>query len=54
MTDMKLNPRHEITIRQGERSLSGRFEGIDPQGRLQLAGDQGLTLVDAGDLYFRS
>ena len=43
-----------ITIRQGERTLSGRFEGIDPQGRLQLAGDQGLTLVDAGDLYFRS
>ena len=43
-----------ITIRQGEKKLEGRFDGIDPHGRLQLATPAGPVLVDAGDLYFGS
>lgn len=41
-----------ITIRLPEGPLSGRFAGIDPTGRLELAASTGRRLIDAGDLFF--
>ncbi|AMJ60049.1 biotin--[acetyl-CoA-carboxylase] ligase [Bosea sp. PAMC 26642] len=41
-----------ITIRLGEGPVSGRFDGLDPSGRLELDTSEGRRLIDAGDLYF--
>ena len=38
-----------ISIAQGEARVEGRFEGIDAQGRLVLAGPAGAQRIDAGD-----
>lgn len=40
-----------IRVRLLERELSGRFEGLDEQGRLLLATDAGVTVVVAGEVF---
>ena len=40
-----------IRVRLPERELSGRFEGLDDSGRLLLAGEGGLTVVTAGEVF---
>lgn len=40
-----------IRVRLPERELSGRFEGLDEQGRLLLLEGSGLTTVTAGEVY---
>jgi len=40
-----------IRVRLTERELSGRFEGLDEQGRLLLRGSSGLTIVTAGEVF---
>ncbi|MGO4282961.1 biotin--[acetyl-CoA-carboxylase] ligase [Bosea sp. TAB14] len=41
-----------ITIRLPEGPLAGRFNGLDPTGRLELETETGQRLIDAGDLFF--
>jgi BirA family biotin operon repressor/biotin-[acetyl-CoA-carboxylase] ligase len=41
-----------VTLRLPSGDRSGTFEGLDPQGRLQLRTAGGLELIDVGDLYF--
>ena len=45
---------HEtIAVRLPTKTLDGRFDGIDPDGRLMLRSDGGaMRLIDAGDVYF--
>jgi len=41
-----------ITVRLGERAMSGRFEGIDDTGRLLLRSEGGaLETISAGDVF---
>ncbi len=40
-----------IRVRLPERELSGRFEGLDEQGRLLLHTDSGVTTVTAGEVF---
>ena len=40
-----------IRVRLPERELSGRFEGLDEQGRLLLREPGGLTIVTAGEVF---
>jgi len=40
-----------IQVRLPERELSGRFQGLDEAGRLLLAGEDGLTVVTAGEVF---
>ena len=40
-----------IRVRLPERELSGRFEGLDESGRLLLAGEGGVTVVTAGEVF---
>lgn len=40
-----------IKVRLPERELSGRFEGLDADGRLLLAGPDGVTTVGAGEVF---
>lgn len=40
-----------IRVRLPERELSGRFEGLDAQGRLLLLEPGGLTTVTAGEVF---
>lgn len=42
----------DITIRLPEGPMTGRFADIDATGRLKLLTDQGLRVIDAGDLFF--
>ncbi|MBM6595784.1 biotin--[acetyl-CoA-carboxylase] ligase [Microvirga pudoricolor] len=42
----------EVVLRLPSGERRGVFEGMDPAGRLQLRGPDGLSLIDAGDLYF--
>nr|WP_255616349.1 biotin--[acetyl-CoA-carboxylase] ligase [Microvirga puerhi] len=42
----------EVTVRLPTGAKQGRFEGLDPHGRLQLKTADGMELIDAGDLYF--
>ena len=42
-----------ISVRLPRQTAEGRFDGIDAEGRLMLeATDRGMTLIDAGDVYF--
>lgn len=41
-----------ITARTPRRTLSGRFEGIDPMGALILVTDTGREIVPAADIHF--
>ena len=41
-----------ITLRLPEGTVSGRFDGIDTTGRLELGTASGSRLIDAGDLFF--
>lgn len=41
----------EVTLRLPSGARNGIFEGLDVSGRLQLKTDQGLEVIDAGDLY---
>jgi BirA family biotin operon repressor/biotin-[acetyl-CoA-carboxylase] ligase len=41
----------EIRVRLPERELTGRFEGLDDAGRLQLQLASGLTTVTAGEVF---
>ena len=40
-----------IRVRLPEREVSGRFEGLDPDGRLLVAGPGGVTAVTAGEVF---
>jgi BirA family biotin operon repressor/biotin-[acetyl-CoA-carboxylase] ligase len=44
--------RAEITVRLPEVTLSGVFEGIDPEGALMLRQGTHLTLIRSGDVHF--
>ena len=44
-----LGERIEVALPLARRH--GRFEGIDPMGRLMLGSDGDLVLVDAGDVF---
>jgi BirA family biotin operon repressor/biotin-[acetyl-CoA-carboxylase] ligase len=48
--DHAANIGEEITVRLGDRSLSGVFESLDEQGRLLLRGDGGLMPISAGEV----
>lgn len=41
-----------VTLRLPAGEKSGVFDGLDRSGRLRLKTDEGLELIDAGDLYF--
>lgn len=42
-----------ITVRLPDRTVTGRFEGLDPGGRLVLRGEGGTTeVISAGDVFF--
>lgn len=40
-----------IKVRLPEREMSGRFEGLDADGRLLLAGPDGVSTVGAGEVF---
>jgi BirA family biotin operon repressor/biotin-[acetyl-CoA-carboxylase] ligase len=42
----------EVSLRLPSGERRGRFDGLDPHGRLRLATEKGVELIDAGDLYF--
>jgi len=43
-----------ITVRLPDRTVAGRFEGLDASGRLMLLTDEGSRqLISAGDVFFR-
>lgn len=42
----------QVTIRPPSGQRTGRFVGLDGEGRLLLATDWGVETVDAGDLFF--
>lgn len=50
-SEMALPPGTAISVRLPKGVRSGRFAGIDEQGRLQLATDEGMVQVDAGDVF---
>ncbi len=39
-----------VTLSQGE-TLKGRFEAVDPSGRLIIVSQEGRRVIDAGDVY---
>lgn len=41
----------DIRVRLPERELSGRFEGLDEAGRLIVLGQNGVTVVTAGEVF---
>lgn len=43
-----------ITVARGADTLEGVFVGLDGEGRLRLQGDDGLSVVDAGDVFLTS
>ncbi|MDG1066198.1 MAG: biotin--[acetyl-CoA-carboxylase] ligase [Luminiphilus sp.] len=40
---------HQITVQQGNHSISGRAEGVDPSGALRVVTNEGLTVVQSGE-----
>ncbi len=41
----------DIRVRLPEREVAGRFEGLDPDGRLLVAGANGTKVVMAGEVF---
>ncbi len=41
----------DIRVRLPEQELSGRFQGLDDEGRLLLQGANGVTTVTAGEVF---
>jgi len=41
----------EIQVRLPEREFSGRFQGLDDAGHLQVAGPNGVVTVTAGEVF---
>ena len=41
----------QIRVRLPERELSGRFQGLDDAGRLQVEQPDGMVTVTAGDVF---
>jgi BirA family biotin operon repressor/biotin-[acetyl-CoA-carboxylase] ligase len=41
-----------IEARLGARTVSGRFEAVDAEGRLVLRTSAGLERIAAGDVFF--
>ncbi|MFP7673303.1 biotin--[acetyl-CoA-carboxylase] ligase [Marivita sp. S0852] len=41
-----------VTARMADRSVTGRFETIDPEGRIVLSTDQGRQAIAAADIFF--
>ncbi len=41
----------DIRVRLPERELSGRFQGLDDNGRLLLLAENGVTTVTAGEVF---
>jgi BirA family biotin operon repressor/biotin-[acetyl-CoA-carboxylase] ligase len=48
--DHAANVGEEITVRIGDRSVSGVFESLDEQGRLMLRNGSVLTPISAGEV----
>ena len=42
-----------ITVNLPDQQLTGRFDGIDDDGKLQLSTEEGLKKITAGDIFFR-
>ena len=40
---------HEITVQQGNHSISGRADGVDHSGALRVVTNEGLTVVQSGE-----
>jgi BirA family biotin operon repressor/biotin-[acetyl-CoA-carboxylase] ligase len=40
---------HQITVQQGNHSISGRADGVDHSGALRVVTNEGLTVVQSGE-----
>jgi BirA family biotin operon repressor/biotin-[acetyl-CoA-carboxylase] ligase len=40
---------HQITVQQGNHSISGRADGVDQSGALRVVTNEGLTVVQSGE-----
>ena len=40
---------HQITVQQGNHSISGRADGVDHSGALRIVTNEGLTVVQSGE-----
>ncbi len=49
---MAHRPGEEIRVRLANAEQSGMFAGIDDAGALRLETSEGVTLINAGDVYF--